>query len=226
MKILVVLTSHDRLGDTGQNTGFWLEEFTTPYYVFKDGGAEVVLASPNGGQPPLDPKSDEPGAQTESTARFANDVAAKKQLVSTLKLSDIKAEDFDGVFYPGGHGPMWDMPDNPASVALLESFVRAGKPIAAVCHAPAALVNIRDANGDHLVKGRKVTGFSNTEEDGVGLSDTVPFLLEDKLKEQGGMYSKGADWDAYAVADGKLITGQNPASSKLVAQKLLEQLKK
>lgn len=226
MKILVVLTSHDRLGDTGKKTGFWLEEFTTPYYALKDGGAELVLASPHGGQPPLDPKSDEPDAQTESTERFANDVAAKKQLASTLKLSDVKAEDFDGVFYPGGHGPMWDMPDNPTSITLLESFVRADKPVAAVCHAPAALVNIRDANGDYLLKGRKVTGFSNTEEDGVGLSEVVPFLLEDKLKERGGMYSKGADWGAYALVEGKLITGQNPASSQLVAEKLLEQLKK
>lgn len=226
MKILLVLTSHDQLGDTGKKTGFWLEEFTTPYYVLKDGGAEVVLASPNGGQPPLDPKSDEPDLQTESTERFTNDVAAKKQLASTRKLSDLKAEDFDGVFYPGGHGPMWDMPDNPVSITLLESFVRAGKPVAAVCHAPAALVNIRDANGDYLVKGRKVTGFSNTEEDAVGLSDVVPFLLEDKLKERGGIYSKGADWGPFALEDGKLITGQNPASSQLVAEKLLAQLKK
>lgn len=226
MKILLVLTSHDRLGDTGKKTGFWLEEFTTPYYVLKDGGAEVVLASPNGGQPPLDPKSDEPDSQTESTERFANDVVARKELGSTKKLSDVKAEDFDGVFYPGGHGPMWDMPDNPVSITLLESFVRAGKPVAAVCHAPAALVNIRDKNGDYLVKGRKVTGFSNTEEDAVGLSNVVPFLLENKLNERGGAYSKGPDWGAYALVDGQLITGQNPASSQLVAEKLLAKLRK
>lgn len=226
MKILLVLTSHDRLGDTGKKTGFWLEEFTTPFYVLKDGGAEVVLASPKGGQPPLDPKSDGPDSQTESTERFANDVAARKQLASTKNLSDMMAEDFDGVFYPGGHGPMWDMPDNPTSIALLEAFVRAGKPVAAVCHAPAALVNVRDANGDYLVKGRKVTGFSNGEEDAVDLSDVVPFMLEDKLRERGGIYSKGADWAAYAVVDGQLITGQNPASSQLVAEKLLEQIRK
>lgn len=226
MKILLVLTSHDRLGDTGKKTGFWLEEFTTPFYVLKDGGAEVVLASPKGGQPPLDPKSDGPDSQTESTERFANDVAARKQLASTKNLSDMRAEDFDGVFYPGGHGPMWDMPDNPTSIALLEAFVRAGKPVAAVCHAPAALVNVRDANGDYLVKGRKVTGFSNGEEDAVELSDVVPFMLEDKLRERGGIYSKGADWAAYAVVDGQLITGQNPASSQLVAEKLLEQIRK
>ncbi len=226
MKILLVLTSHDRLGDTGKKTGFWLEEFTTPFYVLKDGGAEVVLASPKGGQPPLDPKSDGPDSQTESTDRFANDVAARKQLASTKNLSDMRAEDFDGVFYPGGHGPMWDMPDNPTSIALLEAFVRAGKPVAAVCHAPAALVNVRDANGDYLVKGRKVTGFSNGEEDAVELSDVVPFMLEDKLRERGGIYSKVADWAAYAVVDGQLITGQNPASSQLVAEKLLEQIRK
>ncbi|MFC7297175.1 type 1 glutamine amidotransferase domain-containing protein [Herminiimonas aquatilis] len=226
MKILLVLTSHDRLGDTGKKTGFWLEEFTTPFYVLKDGGAEVVLASPKGGQPPLDPKSDGPDSQTESTERFANDVAARKQLASTKNLSDMRAEDFDGVFYPGGHGPMWDMPDNPTSITLLEAFVRAGKPVAAVCHAPAALVNVRDANGDYLVKGRKVTGFSNGEEDAVELSDVVPFMLEDRLRERGGIYSKGADWAAYAVVDGQLITGQNPASSQLVAEKLLEQIRK
>lgn len=226
MKILLVLTSHDRLGDTGKKTGFWLEEFTTPFYVLKDGGAEVVLASPKGGQPPLDPKSDGPDSQTESTERFANDVAARKQLASTKNLSDMMAEDFDGVFYPGGHGPMWDMPDNPTSIALLEAFVRAGKPVAAVCHAPAALVNVRDANGDYLVKGRKVTGFSNGEEDAVELSDVVPFMLEDRLRERGGIYSKGADWSPYAVVDGQLITGQNPASSQLVAEKLLEQIRK
>ena len=226
MKILLVLTSHDRLGDTGKKTGFWLEEFTTPFYVLKDGGAEVVLASPKGGQPPLDPKSDGPDSQTESTERFANDVAARKQLASTKNLSDMRAEDFDGVFYPGGHGPMWDMPDNPTSIALLEAFVRTGKPVAAVCHAPAALVNVRDANGDYLVKGRKVTGFSNGEEDAVELSDVVPFMLEDRLRERGGNYSKGADWAAYAVVDGQLITGQNPASSQLVAEMLLEQIRK
>lgn len=226
MKILLVLTSHDRLGDTGKKTGFWLEEFTTPFYVLKDGGAEVVLASPKGGQPPLDPKSDGPDSQTESTDRFANDVAARKQLASTKNLSDMRAEDFDGVFYPGGHGPMWDMPDNPTSIALLEAFVRAGKPVAAVCHAPAALVNVRDANGDYLVKGRKVTSFSNGEEDAVELSDVVPFMLEDRLRERGGIYSKGADWSPYAVVDGQLITGQNPASSQLVAEKLLEQIRK
>ncbi|EYF08112.1 type 1 glutamine amidotransferase domain-containing protein [Chondromyces apiculatus] len=222
MKILIVLTSHDQLGDTGKKTGFWLEEFAAPYYTFKDAGAEVVLASPAGGQPPLDPKSDLPDMQTETTRRFQADAAAKEQLAHTRKLADVSAADFDAVFYPGGHGPMWDMPDNPVSIALLQDFLTAHKPIGAVCHAPVAFVNLRDERGEYLVKGRKVTGFSNTEEAGVGLEKVVPFLLEDRLKERGGNYSKGADWKPHVQVDGLLVTGQNPGSSSPAAEALLD----
>ena len=224
MKILIVLTSHDRLGDTGKKTGFWLEEFAAPYYVLKDGGAEVVLASPLGGQPPLDPKSDAPDAQTDATRRFKGDTAAQQQLAATLQLSAVSADGFDAIFYPGGHGPMWDMPDNMHSLALIAAFAQADKPVAAVCHAPAALVNARGKDGEYLVKGKRVTGFTNGEEEGVQLTDVVPFLLEDRLQERGGLYAKGPDWKPFVQVDGTLITGQNPASSEAVAQELLRQL--
>jgi putative intracellular protease/amidase len=224
MKILIVLTSHDQLGNTGKKTGFWLEEFAAPYYVFKDAGATITLASPKGGQPPLDPKSDLPESLTELTKRFRKDKAAQAELANTKKLSDVSADDFDAVFYPGGHGPMWDMPDNKISIALIEAFVKADKPIGAVCHAPAALVNVRGKDGEYLVKSKRVTGFTNAEEEAVGLTAVVPFLLEDRLKERGGVYSKVADWGPYVQVDGKLVTGQNPASSRLAAQELLKLL--
>ncbi len=222
MKILIVLTSHDKLGDTGQKTGFWLEELAAPYYVLKDAGAQITLASPKGGQPPLDPKSDAPEHQTEWTKRFHADAAANAELAQTKKLSDVSAKDFDAVFYPGGHGPMWDMPDNPTSIALIEAFVKADKPVGAVCHAPVALVNVRDNVGDYLVKGKRVTGFTNEEEEAVKLTKVVPFLLEDRLKERGGIYKKGPDWAPFVQVDGKLVTGQNPASSASAAEALLK----
>jgi putative intracellular protease/amidase len=225
MKILMVLTSHDQLGDTGKKTGFWLEEFAAPYYVLKDAGAAITLASPKGGQPPLDPKSDLPESLTELTKRFRKDKAAQAELADTKKLSDVSADDFDAVFYPGGHGPMWDMPDNKISIALIEAFVKADKPVGAVCHAPAAIVNVRGIDGEYLVKRKRVTGFSNAEEEAVGLTAVVPFLLEDRLKERGGVYSKGADWAPYVQVDGKLVTGQNPSSSGLAAQELLKLLR-
>ena len=225
MKILIVLTSHDKLGDTGKPTGFWLEEFAAPYYVFKDAGAEIVLASPKGGQPPLDPKSDAPDAQTEMTKRFKNDAEGQALLANTHKLDEVSVEDFDAVFYPGGHGPLWDLTGNAKSIALIESFIQARKPVAAVCHAPAALVQVRGADGEYLVKGKQVTGFTNTEEEGVQLTEVVPFLLEDKLKEIGGDYSKGPDWASYVRVDGLLVTGQNPASSEEAARELLKLLK-
>jgi putative intracellular protease/amidase len=225
MKILMVLTSHDQLGDTGKKTGFWLEEFAAPFYVLKDAGAAVTLASPKGGQPPLDPKSDLPENQTEMTRRFRSDLAAQAQLANTKKLAEVSAGDFDAIFYPGGHGPMWDLPDNPASVALLEAFVKADKPIGAVCHAPVALVNVRGRDGEYLVKGKRVTGFSNSEEEAVGLTAVVPFLLEDRLKERGGIYSNGPDWAPYVQVDGKVVTGQNPASSEPGAKELLKLLR-
>ena len=225
MKILMVLTSHDQLGNTGKKTGFWLEEFTAPYYVLKDTGAAITLASPKGGQPPLDPKSDLPESQTESTARFRKDSAAQAALANTKKLADVSADDFDAVFYPGGHGPMWDMPDNAASIALIEAFVKADKPVGAVCHASVALVNARGKDGAYLVKGKHVTGFSNAEEEAVGLTAVVPFLLEDRLKERGGLYSKGANWSPYVQVDGTLVTGQNPASSGPSAEALLKLLR-
>jgi putative intracellular protease/amidase len=225
MKILMVLTSHDQLGDTGKKTGFWLEEFAAPFYVLKDAGASVTLASPKGGQPPLDPKSDLPENQTEMTRRFRSDPAAQAQLANTKKLPAVSAGDFDAVFYPGGHGPMWDLPDNPASVALIEAFVKADKPVGTVCHAPVALVNVRGRDGEYLVKGKRVTGFSNSEEEAVGLTTVVPFLLEDRLKERGGSYSKGPDWAPYVQVDGKLVTGQNPASSEAGAKELLKLLR-
>jgi len=225
MKILIVLTSHDQLGDTGKKTGFWLEEFAAPYYVLKDAGAEITLASPKGGQPPLDPKSEVPEFQTELTKRFRTDTAAQAELASTKKLADVSADDFDAVFYPGGHGPMWDMPDNATSIALIEAFVKADKPVGAVCHAPVALINVRGMDGDYLVKGRRVTGFANTEEAAVELTKVVPFLLEDRLKERGGIFSKAADWAPYVQVDGMLVTGQNPASSGPAAEELLKLLR-
>lgn len=224
MKILMVLTSHDQLGDTGKKTGFWLEEFAAPYYAFLDAGAKLTLASPKGGQPPLDPKSDEPDAQTEATERFRKDNAAQAALASTIKLSAARAGDYDAVFYPGGHGPLWDLAEDKDSIALIETMYAAGKPVSAVCHAPGVLRHARAADGAPLVKGKKVTGFSDSEEAAVQLTDIVPFLVEAELKRLGGNYSKLADWQSYAVADGNLVTGQNPASSVAVAQQVLKLL--
>jgi putative intracellular protease/amidase len=225
MKILMILTSHDKLGETGKKTGFWLEEFAAPYYTFLDAGAAVTVASPKGGQPPLDPKSDLPENQTPAMARFKKDEAAQEALAHTVKLADVKAEDFDAIFYPGGHGPMWDLPDNATSIALIEAFVKADKPVGAVCHAPVALVNVRGKDGEYLVKGKRVTGFTNAEEEAVGLTAVVPFLLEDRLKERGGIFSKAANWAPYVQVDGKLVTGQNPASSGPGAKELLKLLR-
>ena len=222
MKILMVLTSHDKLGDTGKKTGFWLEEFAAPYYVFKDAGAQVTLASPKGGQPPLDPTSDADDAQTEATKRFKADTAAQTDLAQTAVLSAVSAEGFDAIFYPGGHGPMWDLAEDADSIKLIETFARTNRPIAAVCHAPAVFKHPKGADGKPLVFGKTVTGFTNTEEAGVGLTDVVPFLVEDMLKANGGTYEKGADWASFVVIDGKLVTGQNPASSEEAARKLLE----
>lgn len=224
MKILMVLTSHDQLGNTGHKTGFWLEEFAAPFYLFKDAGAQITLASPLGGQPPLDPKSDEPAFQTAATERFKQDVASQALLASTLLLSDIHASDFDAVFYPGGHGPLWDLAEDKHSIALIEAFFAAGKPVAAVCHAPGVLRHPRKPDGSPLVQGLKATGFTNSEEEAVQLTEIVPFLVEDMLLEKGADYQKGADWLPFAVVDGQLITGQNPASSELVAEKLLAML--
>ncbi|MFT6474093.1 type 1 glutamine amidotransferase domain-containing protein [Qipengyuania profunda] len=225
MKILMVLTSHDELGDTGDKTGFWLEEFAAPYYVLKDAGHDITLASPAGGKPPLDPKSDEPDAQTAATERYKKDNEAQAQLASTEKLADVDVASFDGVFYPGGHGPLWDLAESAVSKAVIEDTLAAGKPVALVCHAPAVLKNVTAPNGDPIVKGRKVTGFTNQEEDAVGLTDVVPFLLEDVLIEQGGTFSKQGVFEPYVVQDGLLITGQNPPSSEPAAEKLLEALK-
>lgn len=224
MKILMVLTSHNTLGNTGRKTGFWLEEFAAPYYVFKDAGAEITLASPKGGQPPLDPKSDAPDAQTEATLRFKQDTDAQTVLANTLTLSSVSADDYDAVFYPGGHGPLWDLAEDANSIALIEAFYAAGKPVAAVCHAPGALRHTKAADGSPLVQDKSVTGFANTEEAAVGLTNVVPFLVEDELKKNGGKYSKANDWQPYAVSDGNLITGQNPASSEPAAKLLLQQL--
>ncbi|MES3022395.1 MAG: type 1 glutamine amidotransferase domain-containing protein [Pseudomonadota bacterium] len=224
MNILMVLTSHDRLGDTGKKTGFWLEEFAAPFYIFKDAGARITLASPLGGQPPLDPKSDEPDAQTEATRRFKNDPDAQQALATTAALSTVSGDAFDAVFYPGGHGPLWDLAADPLSIQLIESMYAAGKPVAAVCHAPGVLRNTKAPDGTPLVQGKHVTGFTNTEEAAVQLSDIVPFLVEDMLVKHGGRYSKGPDWQPYVLVDGTLITGQNPASSVPAAELLLKQL--
>lgn len=226
MKILMVLTSHDQLGNTGHKTGFWLEEFAAPYYVFKDAGAELTLASPAGGQPPLDPKSDDPSAQTDATKRFKADADAQKALASTVKLDSVSAAEYDAVFYPGGHGPLWDLAEDPHSIALIEQAYAAGKPVAAVCHAPGVLRHVKAANGEPLVKGKKVAGFTNSEEEAVQLTNVVPFLVEDMLKQNGGNYSKGADWAPYVVTADNLITGQNPASSEPAAEEVLKMLKK
>jgi putative intracellular protease/amidase len=224
MKILMVLTSHDQLGNTGRKTGFWLEELAAPYYAFQDAGAEIVLASPKGGQPPLDPKSNEPAFQTELTRRFEADATAKAQLAATVRLDSISQADFDAVFYPGGHGPLWDLAEDRNSIELIQSFLAAGKPIALVCHAPGVLRHAKTPDGRPLVEGRKVTGFTNTEEAAVELTEVVPFLVEDELKANGGIYSKGDDWAPYVVSEGLLITGQNPASSASAAALLLERL--
>ncbi|ARP90405.1 type 1 glutamine amidotransferase domain-containing protein [Bordetella genomosp. 9] len=224
MKILMVLTSHDQLGNTGRKTGFWLEELAAPYYAFKDAGADIVLASPKGGQPPLDPKSSEPDSQTEATRRFDADAQAKTQLAATVRLDSLAQDDFDTVFYPGGHGPLWDLAEDRHSIALIESFVAAGKPVALVCHAPGALRHVKAPDGRPLVSGKKVTGFTNSEEAAVQLTDVVPFLVEDELKAKGGEFSRGPDWAPYVVEDGLLITGQNPASSASAAQLLLKRL--
>lgn len=224
MKILMVLTSHDKLGDTGKKTGFWLEEFAAPYYVFKNAGAVIVVASPLGGQPPLDPKSDEPESQTEATKRFKDDPLAQAILADTVKLSSVSADDFDAVFYPGGHGPLWDLAEDANSIALIEKMLAADKYVVAVCHAPGVLRHAKSPDGSPAVKGKKVTGFTNTEEEAAGLSKVVPFLVEDMLVDNGGHYSKAEDWKPYVVVDGLLITGQNPASSEPAAQALLKKL--
>ncbi|MEH6406739.1 MAG: type 1 glutamine amidotransferase domain-containing protein [Leeuwenhoekiella sp.] len=225
MKILFVLTSHDQLGDTGKKTGFWIEEFAAPYYALLDKGAEITVATPEGGAAPIDPSSDTEDSSTEDTKRYKEDADAQQVIKHTKVLADLIADDFDAVFYPGGHGPLWDLANDKKSIALIEKFNKQEKPIAFVCHAPAALKHVKTESGSPLVNGKKVTGFTNTEEEAVQLTDIVPFLVEDMLKENGGDYSKGDDWAAYAVQDGNLITGQNPASSKLVAEKLLEALK-
>lgn len=223
-KVLMVLTSHDTLGNTGRKTGFWLEELAAPYYTFKDAGVDIMLASPAGGQPPLDPKSNEPSFQTDLTRRFEADPAATAQLAATVRLDSINQADFDTVFYPGGHGPLWDLAEDRHSIALLEAFIAAGKPVALVCHAPGVLRHVKSADGRPLVAGKKVAGFTNTEEEAVGLTDVVPFLVEDELKKLGGAYSQGPDWGSYVVQDGLLITGQNPGSSQAAAALLLQQI--
>ena len=223
-KILMVLTSHSALGDTGKKTGFWLEGFAAPYYVFLDAGAHVTLASPQGGQPPLDPKSDAPDAQTDATRRFKSDAAAQAALAQTHKLAEVSAANFDAVFYPGGHGPLWDLAEDKTSIALIEQMLAAGKPVAAVCHAPGVLRHPKTPDGQPVVRGKNVTGFTNTEEAAAGLTDIVPFLVEDMLKGHGGHYAKAGDWQPYVLTDGLLITGQNPASSEPAAQALLKKL--
>ena len=225
MKILMVLTSHDTLGDTGKKTGFWLEEFAAPDYVFKDAGADIILASPKGGQPPIDPSSDSADAQTDDTRRFKDDPETQKHLATTLKLSDVTEDGFDAIFYPGGHGPLWDLAESADSKRLIEAFAAADLPVGAVCHAPAVFRHTQGADGKPLVSGRRVTGFTNTEEEAVGLTDVVPFLVEDMLKANGGQYEKGADWASFVLCDGKLVTGQNPASSATAAQEILGLLK-
>ncbi|MGB6976321.1 MAG: type 1 glutamine amidotransferase domain-containing protein [Gammaproteobacteria bacterium] len=221
MKIVMVLTSHDQLGNTGRKTGFWLEEFAAPYFVFKDAGVELTLASPKGGQPPIDPKSDLPENQTPAMARFKKDEAAKKALSQTVKLADIKAEDFDTIFYVGGHGPLWDLADDPVSIALIESFYNSGKPVALVCHSPGVLHRVT-YKGEPLVKGKRVTGFTNSEEEEMKLTKVVPFLVEDELIRLGALFEKAPNWQSFAIVDGLLVTGQNPASSTTAAQKLVK----
>jgi putative intracellular protease/amidase len=222
-KVLFVVTSHDKLGDTGEKTGFWIEELVAPYYELADEGIQIDIATPLGGQPPIDPKSADPSSATEDTKRFDADKELQAKLSRTLTLADVKESDYDAVFYPGGHGPLWDLVTDKNSIELIQSFYTNNKPVAFVCHAPAVLKNVK-INDEYVVKGKKVTGFTNSEEEAVGLTKVVPFLLEDVLKANGGIYSKTEDWHPYAVEDGLLITGQNPASSKLVAEKLLQQL--
>lgn len=224
-KVLFVLTSHEDLGNTGEKTGFWIEEFAAPYYFLTDKGVEVTLASPKGGQPPIDPKSNEPDFQTPATVRFNEDEATQKKIAETLQLASVDQGDYDAVFYPGGHGPLWDLAEDKNSIALIEDFYNHNKPVAAVCHAPAVFKHTKSEDGTPLVKGKKVTGFTNTEEAAVQLTEVVPFLVEDMLKSNGGVYSKKDDWNPHAVEDGLLITGQNPASSELVAELLFERLK-
>ncbi len=226
MKVLMVLTSHDQLGDTGRKTGFWLEELAAPYYRFKDAGWDVTLASPRGGRPPLDPKSNEPDFRTDLTRRFEADPAAEAQLDATLRLDSVSADDFDTVFYPGGHGPMWDLAEDTTSIRLIEQVVRSGKAIALVCHAPGALRHTRTPDGAPLVAGRRVTGFTDTEEEAVGLTKVVPFLVEDELVAKGAEFSKAGDWEPYVVTDGLLVTGQNPASSGPAADQLISLVEK
>jgi putative intracellular protease/amidase len=223
MKVLMVFTSHDILGSTGRKTGFWLEEGAAPYYVFRDAGIELTLASPKGGQPPVDPKSDLPENQTPAMARFKKDPAAQGVFATTKKLNDMHPEDFDAVFYPGGHGPMWDLAEDPISIALIEAFYNSGKPVAAVCHAPGVLHRVT-YQGMPIVRGKRVTGFTNTEEEEVQLTNIVPFLVEDELKRLGGLYEKKANWESFAITDGRLITGQNPASSTAGAKALVKLL--
>jgi putative intracellular protease/amidase len=223
-KILMVLTSHDELGNTGQKTGFWVEEFAAPYYEFIDAGVEVTLATPKGGQAPIDPTSTLENFQTAATTRYDSDATAQAKIATTVLLSSLNESDFDGVFYPGGHGPLWDLTDNTDSITLIESFLNAGKAVATVCHASAALLNVKEASGDFAIKGKAVTGFTNSEEEAVQLTEVVPFLLEDELIKRGGEYQKAEDWHAFAVQDGLIITGQNPASSALAAEKFLVQL--
>lgn len=226
MKILFVLTSHDQLGNTGEKTGFWIEEFAAPYYYLVDKGVDVILASPKGGQPPIDPTSDKPENQTEATIRFKVDAELQEKLSKTHVLAEVSSDEYDAVFYPGGHGPLWDLAESADSAKLIESFYQSNKPVSFVCHAPAALKNVKNTDGEPLVKGKKVTGFTNTEEALVQLTDVVPFLVEDMLKENGGIYSKKGDFEEYAIEDGLLITGQNPASSEKVAELLLNKLQK
>ncbi|WP_026301247.1 type 1 glutamine amidotransferase domain-containing protein [Colwellia piezophila] len=223
-KILMVLTSHDELGNTGKKTGFWVEEFASPYYAFIDAGVEVTLATPKGGQAPIDPTSTLADFQTSATERYDGDDVAQAKIASTVVLSTLNESDFDGVFYPGGHGPLWDLTDNKDSITLIESFLKAGKAVATVCHASAALLNVKEVSGDFAIKGKAVTGFTNSEEEAVQLTEVVPFLLEDELIKRGGDYQKAEDWHAFAVQDGLIITGQNPASSALAAEKLLAHL--
>ncbi len=224
IKLLMVLTSHADLGNTGEKTGFWVEEFAAPYYAFKEAGIEITLASPQGGQAPIDPKSELADFQTPATVRYYEDTDCQSLIANTKVLADMKSQDFDAVFYPGGHGPLWDLTENNDSITLIENFIAANKPVAAVCHATAALLYIKDSNGDYAIKGKALAGFSNTEEDAVQLTNIVPFLLEDELVKRGADYQKVEDWNAFAVQDGLLITGQNPASSVLVAEKLIKQL--
>ncbi|MEM6159957.1 type 1 glutamine amidotransferase domain-containing protein [Erwinia sp. P6884] len=224
MKVLMVLTSHDRLGETGKKTGFWLEEFAAPWYIFRDAGINVVLASPAGGQPPLDPKSDEPDAQTSDTERFRHDISAQQSLANTQQLEKIDSSHFDAVFYPGGHGPLWDLAEDRKSIELIENFYANGKPVGAVCHAPGVLRHVKKPDGTPLVAGKRVTGFTNSEEEAVGLTNVVPFLVEDALRSLGAQFEKTDDWGVFTLTDGHLVTGQNPASSAAAAEELLKLL--